>query len=238
MKKSEIHIYTDGSSRGNPGPGGWGAVLYLYPEQVIELGGKQTDTTNNRMELSAVIEGLLYLERKGVEVASITVHSDSTYVLKGITEWVYGWEKNNWFTKTGDSVLNQDLWSALLEISRRLKLKSDIVWEKVKGHAGVLENERADMIATTFADEKTILLFSGTKINYTQFVGTMPAPKKHTTSNKGKAYSYVSLINGVIFIDHDWKSCETRVKGTKGARYKKAFSKEDEEKIRSIFLEK
>jgi ribonuclease HI len=232
-----ITVFTDGSSRGNPGPGGWAAFVIANNAKVVELGGRDDHTTNNRMELTAAIESLRTIRERGFE-GDIEIHSDSAYVLNGITKWVYGWEKNNWLTKEGEPVLNQDLWSALLEIARQLKLSHDIIWKKVEGHSGLAGNERVDEIATGFADKKLVLLFSGTYKDYLKMLGSdifhVAGPKEKKGSKKSssaKAYSYVSLVSGVIHTDSTWAACEKRVKGKKGARYKKALSAADEAAI-------
>ena len=140
-----IEIYTDGSSLGNPGPGGYGVVVVEGDKVVQEFGGYEKQTTNNRMELMAVIEALEYAIRhyKGGKVA---ICADSAYVLGGVTTWIHNWEKNGWKTANKKQVLNQDLWQGLIALVRNFD--GDIAWEKVKGHAGHVHNEQADKIAT------------------------------------------------------------------------------------------
>ena len=142
-----IEIYTDGSSLGNPGPGGWGAVFVGNNKIIHELGGHNKDTTNNRMELQAVIETLKYIN-KNHKNESVTVFADSSYVLTGITSWVFNWEKNGWRTANKKAVMNQELWVELIELVRS---SSKINWQKVKGHSGHIYNDRADEIATSKA---------------------------------------------------------------------------------------
>ena len=145
----EFTIYTDGSSRGNPGPGGWAAIT-LKGKEVKELGGREEHTTNNRMELKAAIEGL-----KAVPAGSkVHVIADSEYVVKGITLWIKGWIAKNWRTAAKKPVLNQDLWQELLKVAEG----KSIEWKVVLGHSGVAQNERADVIATSFADNVLIEL--------------------------------------------------------------------------------
>ena len=229
-------VFTDGSSRGNPGPGGWGSVVIHDNAKVIELGGRDEHTTNNRMELTAAIEALRMIRDRKLE-GEIEIHTDSAYMINGITMWVFGWEKNNWQTKEGEPVLNQDLWSALLEVVRQLKLKQNIVWKKVEGHSGLVANERVDEIATASADGKLALLFSGSYADYIKMLGAdifhviSDTKSKKSSSKTGKAYSYISLIDGVIRTDKTWAECEKRVKGKKGARYKKALNEEEEKTI-------
>ena len=138
MKK--ITIYTDGACKGNPGPGGWGALLE-YNAQVKELCGGELSTTNNRMELTAVIEALQALS----EPCEIDLYLDSQYVRMGITEWITGWKKKNWQSSTGKSVKNRDLWEQLDAIVQTSNHK--LTWFWVKGHAGNVGNERADALA-------------------------------------------------------------------------------------------
>jgi len=148
MENKNIEIYTDGSSLGNPGPGGWGTVIVSDDKIIDELGGHDKDTTNNRMELQAAIEALKHINKKHKE-CTIIIHADSAYVLGGITNWIFGWEKNGWRTSKKDPVLNQDLWKELVASVREFKGK--IIWQKVKGHSGHIYNDKADLIATTYA---------------------------------------------------------------------------------------
>ena len=143
MKK--VELYTDGACSGNPGPGGWGAIL-RYGEHEKELSGGAHDTTNNRMELTAVIEGLKALK----EPCMVTVYSDSKYFCDGVQKgWVYGWKKRGWKKSDGKPALNPDLWEELLTQLGRHQV--EIVW--VKGHAGHPENERCDRLAVAQRDK-------------------------------------------------------------------------------------
>ncbi len=235
---SKIIVFTDGSSRGNPGPGGWGAVVLEQKGatgEVCELGGGENNTTNNRMEISAAIGALAFIESKKI-VGEIEVHTDSMYLLNGVTGWMYGWEKNGWKTKTGDPVLNQDLWQEIGGLVFRLKQKCQIEWTKVSGHSGLLGNERVDEIATNFADHIQMDLFFGKLADYKKLIGGSLFDKDENASNEKKvkkernskpAYSYVSMINGMIAIHKTWAECEARVKG-KNAKFKKVFSKDEE----------
>ena len=140
---TQIFAYTDGACSGNPGPGGWGALLIARDgEKVLktrELNGGEGLTTNNRMELLAAINALEALER----ASEITVVTDSTYVKNGVTSWIFGWKKNGWKTSNKKPVKNDDLWKRLDEAQSR----HNVTWEWVKGHAGHPENERADELA-------------------------------------------------------------------------------------------
>ncbi|MFA6999655.1 MAG: ribonuclease HI [Candidatus Paceibacterota bacterium] len=149
-----LEIYTDGSSLGNPGPGGWG-VLVIKNEELrikndLELGGGEKNTTNNRMELKAAIEALKYLRKSDfLNIKEVIINADSSYVLNGITSWIFGWEKNGWRTANKKPVMNQELWQELIALVREFKGK--IIWQKVKGHSGHIYNDKADLIATTYA---------------------------------------------------------------------------------------
>jgi len=145
----DIEIYTDGSSLGNPGPGGCGAVFVENNKIIHELGLFDKNTTNNRMEVSAVIETLKYIN-KNYKNNNITIFADSNYVLNGITSWIFNWEKNGWRTANKKEVMNQDLWKELIALVRDCGTK--INWQKVKGHSGHVYNDRADEIATTCAN--------------------------------------------------------------------------------------
>ena len=140
---AELFAYTDGACSGNPGHGGWGALLIARDgDEVVKerpLSGGAADTTNNRMELMAAISALEALDRP----SRITVVTDSAYVKGGITEWLRGWKRNGWRTSTKKPVKNEDLWRRLDEAAAR----HDVTWEWVKGHAGHPENERADELA-------------------------------------------------------------------------------------------
>ncbi|MFL0806580.1 MAG: ribonuclease HI [Oceanobacter sp.] len=134
----KVELFTDGACKGNPGPGGWGALL-RYGEHERELFGGENNTTNNRMELMAAIEGLNALKRP-CEVALTT---DSQYVKQGINQWLAGWKRNGWKTASRQPVKNKDLWQALDAACERHQVE----WHWVKGHAGHEENERADQLA-------------------------------------------------------------------------------------------
>ena len=133
-----IDAYTDGACSGNPGPGGWG-VLLRSGDKEKELHGGEAETTNQRMEMTAAIKALQALKKP----CRIIIHSDSKYVVQGMTEWIHGWKKNNWKNASKKSVANQDLWQQLEQAAT----KHEVSWQWVKGHAGHPENERADELA-------------------------------------------------------------------------------------------
>jgi ribonuclease HI len=142
--QSEVRIHTDGACRGNPGPGGWGAVLEQGQTRKTLHGGERL-TTNNRMELTAVIRALEALKRP----CKVLVYSDSRYVLQGITEWLPNWKLKGWKTAARKPVLNSDLW----QILDALVVQHDIKWHWVKGHSGNAGNEEADLLANRGIDE-------------------------------------------------------------------------------------
>ena len=232
MKSESIILYTDGASRGNPGPGGWGTII-MGGQKVIELAGAQDPATNNQMELEAVIQGLGYIQKE-YGVIQVELHADSRYVLNGIEKWLDGWVKKGWVTMAKKPVENRGQWEELLALrdffGKHLKLT------KVDGHSGHVYNDRCDELAVQAALRQKPQLFSGTPTQYqTQLMQHPPKSetKKSSSSstNKGTAYSYVSIVDGVVHADKDWATCEKRVKGAKGAKYKKVFSKAEETEL-------
>lgn len=242
-KSNEIVIFTDGASRGNPGPGGFGAVIIL-PEQneaihdtrytIQELGGREERTTNNRMELQAAISALSSIPHSQFP---IRVYTDSAYLLNGITRWIHSWQKSGWKTKAKQDVENKDLWEALAEAVRG----EQIEWKQVEGHTGVAGNHRADEIATAYADGKSPPLYADVLENYSiknirdVSWGLTSHRERGRTSKRQRtratAHSYVSMVDGKIETHKTWAECEKRVKGKHGAKHKKVFSAEEEHKL-------
>lgn len=145
MKRAmkQVEIFTDGACKGNPGPGGWGALLRMG-EHEKEIAGGEAETTNNRMELTAAIRGLGAL----TEPCRVELYSDSKYVLDGMTKWVEGWKKRGWVNASKKPVRNADLWHELIDVAAR----HEVSWHWVRGHSGHPENERADQLASDEAD--------------------------------------------------------------------------------------
>jgi ribonuclease HI len=238
-KSSTIIIFTDGSSRGNPGPGGWGTIIW-WNNKVNELGGGERRTTNNRMELTAAIEGLSFVRDLG-DAYIVHVRADSSYVINGITKWVAGWERNGWINSKKEEVLNRDLWEALAEIVSDLKLSgSKISWVYTPGHSGIPGNERADEIATQYADDDIPGLYNGAYAEYNidlenlEVVASSAKQRKSPEAKareKMKAFSYLSLVNGKFMRHTTWAACEKEVRGAKGAKFKKTVSADDEQAI-------
>ncbi|MCP1470659.1 ribonuclease HI [Sphingobium sp. OAS761] len=139
----QVEIFTDGACKGNPGPGGWGAVL-RFGDREKEISGGEAQTTNNRMEMMAALQALDALKKP----CSVTLHTDSKYVMDGITKWIFGWQRNGWRTADRKPVKNAELWQLLVKAAARHEIR----WQWVKGHAGHPENERADALACAAAE--------------------------------------------------------------------------------------
>lgn len=218
-----ITIYADGSSIGNPGPGGWGAILWFSHGKVKELGGREEHTTNNRMELQAAIESLEYA-LSAAEL--VTLYTDSSYLINGITKWVHGWQRNGWITGAKEPVLNKELWEELVAIAGKM----EITWKHTPGHVGIPGNERVDEIANSLARGEEVELYEGDADSY----GIDLSPETHVgASTSKKPYSYLSLIDGKVEKHASWAECEARVKGVAGAKFKKAMSEFEEKRILS-----
>ena len=233
--EKSLVIFTDGSSLGNPGPGGYGCVIVSKQmDEVIELGGNKVKTTNNEMELSAVIAALSH---SVFNTMPVEIFTDSSYVINGITKWIHGWEKNGWKTLAKEDVANKSLWQNLISLVREREAANKVVWNYIPGHVGVVGNERCDEIATSFASGKPEKLFRGKLSEYGRDIlnfkidETLSKEKsKNKSKSSTKAYSYLSLIDGVAMKHATWAETEARVKG-KNAKFKKAISKENEGEI-------
>jgi len=231
---NRIVVFSDGAARGNPGPGGWGVVIATPEGRVTELGGRTRHTTNNRMELTAAIEALRHLRATPQPIA---MHVDSTYVIRGITEWIHGWRRRGWVTAQGRPVLNRELWEQLAALNAERRA-APIAWRYVRGHAAVPGNERADEIAVAFAGGQRPALYTGALIGYPVDIHDLPddtdlppSTRSRPSSERQAPYSYLSLVNGRPMRHHTWADCERRVKGVSGARFKKAMSAADESAI-------
>ncbi len=235
-KSAEILIYCDGACSGNPGPGGWGAIVGISQKQVFELGGFQPQTTNNQMELRGAIESIRSVED---HPGSIMMLTDSVYVIRGITQWAYGWQKRGWTTAEGKPVSNREYWEELVSVvAKRKKSFSDskISWNFVRGHIGIKGNERCDEIAVEFSHRKSPDLYEGSAAHYSfdffKIPTLEPLPEmKGQKAEKKVALSYLSLVGTIPMRHATWGDCERRVKGQSGAKFKKAMSTEDESQI-------
>lgn len=224
-------IYTDGACSGNPGPGGWAAIVLNSKDEVCELGGGAQNTTNNRMEMTGALEALRSISEKP---GNITIYTDSTYLIRGITQWAWGWRKNNWKTSAGTEVSNKDLWQDLTAALARLE-NPKISWQYVRGHRGTAGNERCDEIAVAFSKGKRASLYSGDFSSYEFDIKSVPPvedlPTMKKASEKKSAHSYLSVLGGKLEKHKDWASCERRVKGQSGAKFKKAMDPLQEKEI-------
>ena len=153
MLNKKVLIYTDGAAKGNPGKAGWGAV-FIFGKEIFEIGGGVDHATNNIMELTAPIEALKHVKTHFSHGVNVEIISDSKYVILGITEWIFNWQKNNWRNANKKPVLNRELWEELYKLTEELKPK----WTYVKGHNEDVYNERADRIATSFAEGEPVEL--------------------------------------------------------------------------------
>lgn len=222
----ETLIFTDGACSGNPGPGGWGAVVLAPDGSVRELGGGHPRTTNNRMELTAALEALK------AAPGPAAVYTDSVYMIRGLTEWIHGWKRRGWKTAEGQDVLNRDLWEELEAAARGRRLD----WRYIRGHTGCPGNERCDEIAVAFSKGKPVELYNGPVSGYPHDLLELPAQEQLPRSSakerppKRPGGFYISLLAGAVERHQDWRSCQERVYGKSGARFKKVFSEAEAEK--------
>lgn len=234
-KTYPILIFTDGASSGNPGPGGWGSIIALPKGEVRELGGGSRSTTNNQMEVLAAIEALIELDHLKCE-GPVEIYTDSVYLIRGITQWIWGWRKREWKTADGTEVANVDLWKKLSAWVARLKAKHSMDWRFVRGHSGIPGNERVDEIATTYARGKRPTLYRGPLLSYPIALYDLPEntelpEMKPRAEKKASAFSYLSLLGNSPMRHETWADCERRVKGRSGAKFKKAMSEAEEKAI-------
>jgi ribonuclease HI len=229
---SGILVYTDGACSGNPGPGGWGAIVARPDGRIRELGGAAEQTTNNQMEMLATIEALREVRD---DDSPVTICTDSTYVIRGITQWIWGWQKKGWKTAEGKDVSNKELWQELAREVMHRKSHGEIAWRYVRGHIGVAGNERVDEIAVEFSKGRRPRLFVGPLLQYKVAIYDLPAaealPEPKPKAEKVAAYSYVSVLGSMAMRHATWADCERRVKGKPGAKFKKAKSADDERAI-------
>ena len=226
MEDQRILVFTDGAAKGNPGPAGWGVIVATPAGRVTELGGRAARATNNQMELTAPLEALRHLQHTPGRVA---IYSDSTYLIKGIRDWIQAWRRRGWTTANGTPVLNRELWEALAD-QVAARGKAGIAWHHVPGHAGVPGNERVDEIADAFALGSRPVLYDGPLTRYPVQLLDLPddtrLPRRGATASRSKApaYTYLSVVDGRPMRHATWAECERRVKGRSGARFKKASS--------------
>jgi len=230
--KKTILVFTDGACSGNPGKGGYGVVIATPDGQITEFGKHESETTNNRMEMAAVVRGLDELAQTP---GNLWILTDSTYVIRGITEWIWGWRKRGWKTAAGGEVSNKDLWLALDQAVQKRKDLGKIEWKYVRGHIGTPGNERCDAIAVAFTHKQFIDLYKGPLLQYSEAIYDLPEdmalPPMRKKSEKKVAHSYLSYVNGNLERHSTWKACEAKVKGRPGAKFKKSSSAANEAEI-------
>jgi len=226
-------------------------VIVTPQGHVTELGGGAAHTTNNRMELSGAIAALGHVAN---DPAPVAIYTDSSYVIKGITQWVWNWQRRGWKTAEGSDVLNRELWEQLSSLVTA-RGKGRIAWHWVRGHDGTPGNERVDQIAVAFAKQRSEPLYDGPIAGYELPIleradgtsisenpewdlsnpsgrASSRAPGKPASrASKAAAHSYLSVVDGVLERHQTWADCERRVKGRAGARFKKALSAADESAI-------
>lgn len=238
----QVLVFTDGAAKGNPGPGGWGAVVRVGRATVCELGGAGGHTTNNRMEMTGALEALRWLGRSAVAASvEVSVLTDSTYLIRGVTQWMPAWKKKGWKTASGSDVANRDLWEALgVALAEATAAGATMRWRYVRGHVGIAGNERADAIASGYASGARVSLYQGPYAGYGVDLDTVGSEASSAASSASpgagkttgkRPYSYLSVVDGVAVRHTNWPACERRVKGRSGARFKKAASAADEAAI-------
>lgn len=232
----EILVIGDGSSKGNPGPAGWGALVVMEG-RVVEMGGASSRATNNEMELRAFLESLKFLNERNVSDCQIKFYWDSKFVLSGAKSWRFSWKRKAWRTQDGSEVKNLSLWKAIDHELETLK-GNDLVYYYVPGHQGITANERVDTIAQEFADGREPALFVGALSDYRfdlrQGLPSEefdPARQSFQKSKDTSGQYYLSYVGGQLYRDTTWKECEARVKGVSGVKYKKIKSAEEEPKV-------
>ena len=244
LDSSAILIFTDGACTGNPGPGGWASIIACPSGKIHELGGGTRDTTNNRMEMTAAIRALAQLETPCA--GNIVLYTDSTYLIRGITQWIWGWRTRGWKNSEGKDVANRELWEELLRQVTRLK-PSGIEWRYVRGHAGYPGNERCDEIAVSYATGKPETLYVGPSDGYFIDLNELPdaedLPQQKPAGGAGGGsrnktaatgpVTYLSYRGGIVMRHKTWAECERHVKGQSNVKFKKARSVQEEKEILS-----
>jgi len=235
FREDDILCYCDGACTGNPGPGGWGAIVRTPDGQVRELGGAADPTTNNRMELSGAIFALNLV--RGQRDVPVRVYTDSSYVIQGITEWVHGWKRRGWVKVDGQPVVNRDLWTELSSLVEARKETGPATFLHVKGHSGVPGNERCDRISVAFAKGERPGLYRGPLLQYRidltppepgQIEDGPPRRREIAPKVDPKLVTYLSLVEGQLRRHANWDDCKSLVHGRSNARFKKCTSEDEE----------
>lgn len=225
LPSKHIWIFTDGACSGNPGPGGWAAIIRWPDDEVQELGGGEPRATNNRMELMAALRALEHARERAGGAVHALVFTDSTYLIRGMTEWAPKWEAKGW----PEDLANRTLWQALWDH------RAGVEWHHVAAHAGIPGNERVDTIAVAYTHGQYPSLYQGPRAQYDvdlEIITSRTAGVKSKSRSRSKTPGvYLSLVDGQFQRHRDWKSCEAVVKGRSGARFQKAVSPEEEAEI-------
>jgi ribonuclease HI len=232
LKQFQGHalMFSDGACSGNPGPGGWAAICVSPEGQIVEMGGSDPATTNNRMEILGSIEGIRRLSKIKAPIQAFT---DSTYVIRGITGWVFGWRRSGWKTAEGKDVLNRDLWE---ELSRVIQAHGHPVkWNYLRGHSGIPANDRVDALAVALSRGEKPQFFRGVMSEYPVDLADLPdsfeLPDMKSPGSSKKAGFYLSWVNGELKRHTTWPECEAHVKGRSGAKFKKVTSEAEAREI-------
>ncbi len=228
MTEMRVRITTDGACSGNPGPGGWGAIVEMG-SRFFELAGGEPQTTNNRMEMTAVIEAL----RRVPPDSQPEVVTDSSYVRDGITKWIIGWKRRGWQRPDGSPVLNRDLWEQMDALASSRGARFTLV----RGHAGHPLNERCDQLAVTCARGETPELRTGDvdslPRNHSASAPPAGGSRKSSAPSSGSGGKpwYLSLVDGKLQRHATWPECQQTVNGAPRARFRKVTSPEQERAI-------
>ncbi|MCX5784974.1 MAG: ribonuclease HI [Elusimicrobia bacterium] len=236
--KNTIFIYCDGACSGNPGPGGWAAVIIFPENRIREFGGGERPTTNNRMEMRGAIAALNAVQDRPEPVK---LYTDSGLLINGITGWINSWKRKGWMTAGGKPVINRDLWERLDFLSQARKGR--LAWGHVKGHAGHEINERCDAIAAAFSKGLRPKLYEGPAVGcgYSLLEPAAehlrkPAPRSTSHFPKPKTGGfYLSLVEGRVERHTTWPQCQGRVHGVSGARFKKVRCAEEEQAVLKLW---
>ena len=221
----EFVLYTDGACSGNPGPGGWAFIIFDGEDRVIEKARFVDQTTNNRMEMTALLEGLREFLFQAGESRSCALHIyiDSSYVVNGCTKWIHAWKKRGWKTMDGKDVLNRDLWEILDLVCRSLPVSTR--WNIVPGHSGLPGNEKCDALAVRVQKEQGVHEQVRSVSSYDFDIRRQPDLNRFIKKDP----FYLSYVAGVLERHSSWSECEARVKSRPGARFKKVKNLHEEE---------
>lgn len=239
MHSQDFIIYGDGACSRNPGPGGYGAIICYPNHTVMELAQRFPQTTNNRMEILAVLHSLQkILDGKNWHGAGrVQIFTDSVYLIRGATQWMFGWKKKGWKTATNEPIANPDLWQQMDQTLYQIKTAHPsltLEWNFVKGHAGIPGNERCDELAVAMSKNIAIELYNGPAKGYIFDIlnlpekKPLPEAKSSRESGPKQAAWYLSLVNGVLKTHKTWSECEAAVKGRPGVKFKKVNSEQEE----------